>query len=500
MSIFTFSANAVDSLYIFNEDTSSIEVKRLSNHINSNEDEYWPIISADEKKLFFTRKIQQNNYPQEDFFISDYENGEWGEAYPFSSINTNENEGSLSISADGRFMVFTMCGRKDGYGSCDLYFSRKIGNKWTSPLNMGDVINTKAWETQPALSSDGQTLYFVSNREGGKGKMDIWMTKMLGIEKNGFMVWMPPINLNFNTVKNDMSPFIHTDNRSLYFSSDGYSGVGGLDFFVSFLQDDNNFSIPENLGQKFNTTEDEMGISINISGEKAYFSSGKEGIINRDIYLISLPNKLKPTKANYLKGKILNKQTLKPIFAELSLVNLSNKKDIQHYVSDPIFGDFLICYIDKEKYLLEVKADGYMYYALNINGEDSIVKKRHKNILLTPIAKGEKVILDNVYFDFDSYHLKQESFIELNKIVQFLIKNPYLKVLIAGHTDNIGSHEYNNQLSTQRAREVYNYLLNKNIKKNRLFYKGFGKSYPIENQDNEEAREKNRRTEIIITE
>lgn len=472
-------------------------LSKFSDSINTEAHEYWVTVTADDSTMIFNRLMNEGGYKQEDFYTSTRKkDGLWTKAKPITSLNTDGNEGAQAISADGRFMVFTACGREDGYGSCDLYYSIKIGDTWIKPRNMGAVINTKAWETQPSLSADGTELYFVSNKEGGKGKMDIWYSYLKGIDKEGVMIWDKPQNLSINTKESEMSPFIHHDNETLYFSSRGYGGFGGFDVFVSRIKD-KVFSTPVNLGKLVNTKSDEIGFIVNTAGTTAYFASDRKDF-NNDIYSLILPYQYRPKEVHYIKGKILDKKNKAPLLAYVLLQNLDKAEETYQTYTDWETGEYLICVGTEKQWALSVQADNHLFYSEHIDLRNNNKLHNIKNMKLSPLALGEKVSLRNIFFDTDKATLKPASELELQRLHQLLLKHPSLRLEIGGHTDSSGRKAYNQKLSENRALSVYNWLINKKVKKDRLTWKGYGDTLPVASNTTIEGKAKNRRTEMKV--
>lgn len=482
----------------------------LGDSINSKNDEYLPTLTADGQTLIITVRRPRDEFtihrtgPEEDFYISHRVNGVWRKAeFMEGPINTHGNEGAQSVSPDGKFFVFTACDRPDGLGSCDLYISKKTGNRWSIPLNMGHPVNSAKWESQPSISYDGRTIYFASNREGGKGGSDIWKTVLLPNGK-----WSAPINIGdtINTEKDEVSPFIHTDDQTLYFASNGHKTLGNKDIFLSRKNTNGRWDIPVNLGYPINTWREESCLIINNAGDTAYFASNQ--LNNRkdfDLYCFELYKAARPLTMNYLKGTVIDGKTKKKIQAQFELVDLANGITIVDYQSDPYTGEFLVCLPTNSSYALNVSKAGYLFYSENFSINDTLGlyskdKPYEKNIELKPIVAGEIVILKNIFFDFDKYEIKQESFIELNKLLDLLKKNAKLKIEIRGHTDNFGTDAYNQVLSENRAKAVYEFLTNKGIDATRLSYKGYGESQPVESNATAKGRAINRRIEFKVLE
>ena len=466
-------------------------------------DQYWPSLSVDEQTLVFTALIPKNpdnpaviGNRHEDFFVSDFRDGKWTKPENIGSPpNTSDNEGAQTISADAARMYFTACNRPDGKGGCDLYYSEKRNGLWTRPRNLGEPINTSAKETQPSISADGRTLYFVSTRSGGKGEQDIW-TSTLG--DNGH--WGKPVNLEeINTSGDESSPFIHLDNRTLYFASDGWPGMGQYDLFMTRKDSSGRWSTPENLGYPINSKYNEEGMIVNARGDRAYYSSDRGDGHIRNIFTFGLYPAARPHPVSYMKGKIYDAQHYNPLKALFELIDLSTADKVAEAYSDSVSGEFLVCIPSGKDYALNIKSKGYLFYSENFTMLDGTYREPYlKDIPLKRIQPGEKVILKNIFFDFASAELLNESKAELQQLVQFLRDNPDVKIQITGHTDNVGTQAYNLDLSQNRARSVANCLLNEGIAMTRVSYKGMGFSEPVADNNSEEGRAQNRRTELLI--
>ncbi|MDL2312530.1 OmpA family protein [Bacteroidales bacterium OttesenSCG-928-B11] len=474
--------------------------------VNSEHDEYLVTITADEMELIFTVRRPRDEktacafcLTEEDFYYCVKENGEWQPRQPMAyPINSNYNEGAESISPDGKYFFYTLCDADQGYGSCDLYWSRRIGNRWSRPRNLGEPVNTSLWESQPSMAPDGRTIYFSSNRSGGYGGFDIW--KCMMIEEG---VFSEPVNLGptINTEYDETAPFIHADGRTLYFVSDGLPGMGGKDIYYSFLKPDNSWEKPVNLGYPVNTPTDELNIFINASGTVAYIATDIEGGYGgMDLYSFELDEKFRPTPVTYMKGVIRDAETKEPLEASVELVDLATSQVVTSTTSDPATGEYLACIITGTNVLMNVSHPDYPFYSENFQLEKSYtnLEPYFKNISLQKAEVGSTFILRNIFFEFNKSDLRKESGVELDNLADYLTKNPTLHIEIGGHTDNQGGDEYNLKLSLERAKSVYNYLINKGIPESRLSYKGYGKNSPIATNDTEEGRAINRRTEFRI--
>ncbi len=495
----SFAENAVKSPVPF-------EPKNLGPNVNTRFEEYLPTLTADEQTLIVTVKMPDDtlrndwNNSSEDFYMSKKVDGQWQKRSNVGPpINTPANEGAQCISPDGQFLFYTLCNSPGGMGRCDIYFSMKEGKKWGIPKNVGPPINSKYWDSQPSLSSDGNTLYFVSNRPGGKGEKDIWASSLT---KDGY--WGTPVNLgdSINTAYSDMSPFIHPDNKTLYFASEGQPGMGRHDIFYARMKKDGNFGTPVNIGYPINTSGDEFSLIVNSKGNLAYFASAdrKEGFGNLDLYSFDLYEKARPTLVTYVKGKVFDSESKKLLDARLELIDLETSKVVADMYSNSITGEYLVCLPANKNYAFTASRNGYLFYSENFSlkenknqGEPYLI-----DIAMKPIKAGEKVVLKNIFFETGKYNLKDESKSELNKLGDFLNLNPKVKIEVSGHTDNVGDDKMNQTLSLNRAKSVYDYLLNNGIAAERLTYKGYGETQPVESNDTDKGRAANRRTEFKV--
>lgn len=466
----------------------------IGSEINTAADEYSPIATADEKTLIFTRQINGN----EDFYQSTKQTTQWQTAtYLSAQINTpTNNEGSQSISQDGKYLFFTGCNRPDGLGRCDIYISQKKGDEWGKPFDLSPPVNTSGWESQPSISADGRTLYFVSNRQGGYGGYDIWKSTLT---PKG---WGQPENLgpNINTAFNEQSPFIHADNNTLYFCSNGWPGMGNQDLFVTRLGDDGKWGKPENLGYPINSNGDETALTLTADGSAAYFASNNlKGFGGFDIYTFELPTKLRPHVVTYVKGTVSDAKTKQPLESAVEILNLQTTQPVYQDYSSADKGDFLATLTAGKNYGLNISKTGYLFYSENFSlvGYQSSTPF-NITVLLEPIEIGNKVILKNIFFDTNKFDIKPESKSELQKLIDFLLFNPTLRIEISGHTDNVGNDALNQTLSENRAKAVYDYLVANKMDAARLVFKGYGKTQPIAPNDTDDGRSKNRRTEFKI--
>jgi len=474
--------------------------------VNTEFDEYINAVTPDELYLYFTRKIprtaQTTNRSrefEEDFFRCEKPDTAWLNAVNLGPpINTRGNEGALTISPDGKYLFFAACDRPDGYGSCDLYRAERIGSRWSDPENLGPEVNSEQWDSQPAFSSDGRTLYFASKRKGGLGSSDIWKAELM---PDGS--WSVPVNLgdSVNSSVEEMAPFIHPDDRTLYFSSKGHPGLGGYDLFFSRKTPAGLWGRPVNLGYPINTHADEITLVVSAKGDLAYISSDIPGGKGRqDIYSFRLYKEAQPLLTTYFKGVVYDADTRQKLEARFELIDLSVPAIVARASSDPVTGGFLLVLPAEKNYALNVSKDGYLFYSgqFFLTGPNTRSEPFIKDVPLSPIRPGETVVLKNVFFDTDQYILKPESLAELERLLLLLEKNPNLKIEISGHTDNQGTADHNLELSRNRAGAVFEFLVSRGIDKDRLAYAGFGFMQPVDVNTTEQGRANNRRTEFKV--
>ena len=469
--------------------------RNMGKEINSAVSEYYPSLTIDGKTLIYTRRV--NNF-NEDFYMSEWNDGKWGISQSLSgNINTEQNEGAQTISQDGQLLIFTGCNFPDGFGNCDLYFSIRTRQGWSLPKNMGGLINTEFWESAPCLSPDKRDLYFASRVPGGMGGIDIYVSHR---QQNG--KWSEPENLGpeINTAGDESCPFIHADNQTLYFTSNGLQGYGGDDLFLTRKQNDGKWSIPENLAYPINTIENEGSLIIAADGKTAYYASDRDDSKGGlDIYTFEMREEVRPLKTLWVQGKVFDAKTSNGLPSAVELVDLSNGNLLSKVQTDED-GNYLVTLPLGKDYLFNVNRKGYLFYSGNFPFSQITFDSTYKiDIPLQPIELNANIVLKNIFFESNSFSLKTESTSELDILVQLLNENPTLKIQINGHTDNKGKEADNMALSNNRAKSVVAYLTSKGITSARLAFKGFGAERPIADNNTEEGRALNRRTELQVT-
>ncbi len=471
----------------------------LSAEINTKLPEYLPSVDAAQESIVFTRRINGN----EDLFISKkkYNDSMWITALPWP-LNTSQNEGAHTISANGKTIVFTRCNLPEGFGSCDLYISEYRKGGWSRPQNMGNAINSNAWESQPSLSADGRELYFASNRAGGYGGTDIWKSNL---NQN---TWSKPINLGntINTEWEESSPCIHADRKSLYFRSTGWPGYGSADLFLSRSDQSTKWGKPINLGFPINDHREQGAMIVTLDGYTAYYSdqtiSLQNQLLESNIIRFRLPSDKSAQSCIFIKGKVMDAKTTDPITPATVYFESNDGFIRTDSVLSDADGEFLLVLPTDRSYRIYATAIGYNFYSdrLLANGNSNI----SYNVLLSKAVVSDSnlfanpIILKNVLFKSGSFILEEESFSELQSVAGFLTDHSDLYAEIIGHTDNTGNPNENKQLSIERAKTVCQYIIQSGIEAHRINFTGYGDLQPIASNDKEEGRAQNRRVEIIL--
>lgn len=481
---------------------------KLPASINTSAREYGATESIDGEAILFIRR-----YSSSDELMVATKDGEDYIVRPgFAEFDEFAEIGTFSFSANGKFLVFTSCNNRNGFGGCDLYYSRIKNGEWISPRNMGPVINTPAWESQPSLSADGNALYFSSNRKDGQGGKDIWVS-VRGGEYNG---WTMPVNLgaNINTKDNEESPFIHADGYTLYFRSNGLPGMGDFDNYFSARKGDHlSWAKATNMGYPINTIGHDGGLTVSLDGERGYTSTDREFLENREtntnleVFTFPIPEYAKPILTTYLKVNVIDAITKQPIAAnKVELTDGENGDVLSRNEAED--GVYVTSLPTGKSYGLSVEMEGYIFQSryFDLIGNNTAVDPFVISVEMMPIPKAESpdivfdtpVVLNNIFFETGSAKLKEVSMVEINRLVVTLKKQPTLKIRILGHTDNVGDVNANKQLSEDRAKSVYDALATNGITLDRLSYLGLGETDPIDTNETDAGRQRNRRTEFIL--
>lgn len=477
----------------------------LDSNINTERPEYLPSMSADGRYLVYTTRQQARN---EDIMLSQRVDSSWLPGQPVAALNTPFNDSSPSIAANGKAMVFA---RNDRRNNFDLYYARRANDRWSEPERLPATVNSDAFDSQPSLSANGQELYFTSDRSGGQGQLDLWVSTR---DTSG--QWGKARNLGptVNTAFNEQAPFLHPDGQTLYFMSKGHPGMGNYDLFVARRQADGSWGTPTNLGYPINTRENEGAMIVSLDGQMAYFDSDKAGptgrereMGNADLFQFPLHPAAQPTPATYVQATVRDAETKRPLQANVRLTQLeSNQLQAEDQTDER--GQFLVVLPMGHNYALNVSKPGYLFHSEHFALSEYRDRTAPYELLIElrpiPVAskvdtsRSKPVVLRNVFFNTGSAELRPASKPELDRLAELLRETPGLRIRINGHTDNVGTAEDNQQLSQARAKAVYQYLVEQGIDDSRLAYKGFGESRPVASNETAEGRQRNRRTEFEV--
>jgi outer membrane protein OmpA-like peptidoglycan-associated protein len=511
-----------------------VKIDNVGGDINSQYPDYSPVIMADESEMIFTSRRPETtgggldpfmNEPFEDMYVAVRMNNKWGKARNMgTTVNTEGHDSNCGLSADGqKFLIY-----KDvNHG--DVFESVLTGTTWSTPEKLNKNINTDAHESSSSYTPDGNTIYFVSDKEGGLGGRDIYTsTKSLKGK------WGEAVNLGsiINTPEDEEGIFVHPDGKTIYFSSKGHQTMGGYDVFKSVYNDSlKTWSKPENIGYPINTTDEDVFFSVSASGKHAYYSSVRsDGFGDKDIFRITFfgpvksvilntednliashnePVKekvklsrieIKEAQLTLLKGFILDDKTNKPLDATIEIIDNERNEVIASFTSNSETGRYLVSMPAGKNYGISVKKENYLFHSENFDlALTSEYQEVKKDIKLKNIAVGQSIVLKNIFFDFNKSTLRKESENEIAQLTKLLIDIPTMKIEISGHTDSYGSDVYNKNLSHQRAKAVYDRLLQNGIKADRLTFMGYGEEKPIDTNETDEGRQMNRRTEFKVT-
>jgi outer membrane protein OmpA-like peptidoglycan-associated protein/tetratricopeptide (TPR) repeat protein len=532
------AAKSINECYVGKELSKKpirVFIDNLGKEVNSQNTDYGPVISADESVLLFTSRRPStvgggidpglNEYFEDIYSSYKQANGKWSTATNMGEpVNTEDHDANSGLSADGtKFLIYM--GKNNG----DLYESELLGDQWSKPEVMNKNINTdKYHESSACYSPDGNSVYFVSDKPDGLGSRDIWIS-----HKDEKGKWGKAENLGptINTKYGEEGVFIHPDGKTMYFSSQGHKGMGGYDIFKTIYNDSSKtWSTPENIGYPVNTPDDDVFFVVSASGRHGYYSSFKpNGFGEKDLYMITFlgvekqmimnnednliasqaaPVKetvvapvaeIKEAQLTILKGKITDALTQKPLDATIEIIDNQMNQVIATFTSNSITGKYLVSLPAGKNYGIAVKKEGYLFHSENFDiPATSAFQEVTKDVELKGIVVGSKIILKNIFFDFDKATLRPESTNELQRLTKLLIDVPTLKIEISGHTDSKGANDYNAKLSDNRSKAVVDYLIKAGIAANRLTYKGYGEDQPISTNDTEVGRQLNRRTEFKI--
>ncbi len=500
-------------------------------NVNTQYNDYTPVISADESVLMFTSRrvgttgdaIDEGlNEPMEDIYVSYKEGKNWSKAANLGApVNTINHDAVVCLSPDGQKLI-SFNGKKNGG---DLFISLLEGNKWTEPDNMGKAINTKGHEPSATFSFDGKIIYFVSDRDGGLGDHDIYVTNT-----NAKGKWESATNAGsiLNTEYNEDGVFMLPDGKTMFFSSKGHNSMGGYDIFKTTYEN-GAWTKPLNMGYPINTPNDDVFFQLAANGIHGYYSkAANDGLGGQDIYKLTLLGPEKQPlllnednllasvaapvsdfkaekiissgpKMTVLKGVIRDDKTKQPLEAQIELVDNTANELIATFKSNSTTGKYLVSLPFGKNYGIAVKKDGYLFHSENFDIPASAdYQEVEKNVDLKKVEVGQSIVLRNIFFDFDKATIRPESANELERLIKLLNENPTLKIELGSHTDSKGSDDYNQKLSQSRSQSVVSYLITKGIATDRLVAKGYGETVAVATNDTDDGRQQNRRTEFKI--
>lgn len=467
-------------------------VTDLGDTINRLELNYFPIPVAKDSTLMFTGKNDTKSPFDENLWFSKLNaQGRWSVPQMLPGrVNTSFNEGAVTARGDGKYLVFAACDRPEGKGSCDLYASVWTQRGWSEAFSLGDSLNTPQWETQPTLSSDGRLLLFVRAPERTKNNSTIFYSVL---REDGQWSRAKPLPGAVNTPFNDICPRLHADGNTLYFSSDGHVGMGGLDLFVSRRQPDGTWGTPLNMGYPLNSPQDDFGLAVSPDGKTGYI--GRGGLYeNRGIRLMGygLPEVVRPEPIQWFEATVVDAKTQKPIRASWRL-----EADALFVGTDYEGSSYSTGLLPNRSYSLQISAPGYSLVSDRWS-VTSVGAPIRKNYTLEPLEDQQRWVLQNVLFDTDSTRIKPLAFSELDAVARWMKTNPEVRLVLEGHTDNQGSAVHNRSLSQARAESVKKALVERGIASDRIAAKGYGPDRPAASNSTEEGRALNRRTEMLI--
>jgi outer membrane protein OmpA-like peptidoglycan-associated protein len=486
-------------------DTVVTELIPLGKEINSIYADFAPVISADGSTMMFTsrrpvtsKELKTGKSTFERVFTSvfDKEKQTWSAAVPLDEhINVRgRNNSAIALSQDGfRMLLF----RDDDKGNGDIYESSLKGDKWTEPVKLPEPVNTSYHESSAALMLDGKTMLLVSDRKGGLGGRDIWICSA---NKEGKWVDIRNAGAVINTETDEEGVFLHPDGKTLFFSSKGHGSAGGYDVYMSSYEN-GTFSTPINLGKPVNSMRHDVFFVLDASGKKGFIaSSSSGGLGEEDIYEIrfKLAEKRGP-KLTLLKGTIYDELTKLPVEADLEITDNTSSDIITRIKSNSQSGKYMASLPAGKNYGISVSAPGYLFQSVNAHIADTAdYNETEKNIGLQKLEIGTRIVLNNIFYDFDKSNLREESKGELERLITLLNENPSMKIELGSHTDGLGTDNYNNRLSQERAQSVVDFLTSRGINASRVTARGYGKSQPVATNETEEGRQLNRRTEFKI--
>ncbi len=482
---------------------TEIVKENLGTNINSAYREIAPVISPDGKSLYYTRWKHPENLGltknQDVWFSEIQKDGKWGLAKSVGEpINNTEHNAICAISPDGKTILLNNVYLKDGSMAKGVSMSTKTPTGWSFPKAL--VIKNfknKSDYAEYSFSANGRVLIMTGQFAETQGGKDVYVSFLQADN-----TWSEPKDLGkqINSADEESTPFIASDSKTLYFSTKGISGYGNNDIFLSRRLDDTwtNWSEPENLGSIINTPEWDGYFSISALTDFAYFASQENAIGEEDIFKLVVPESIRPDAVVQVTGGVYNKVDNKPISANINVQNLSNK-DTVCVMYDPLTGDYKMMLPTKQSYSITATKKGFMAVSEPLDfTKETNFKEVKRNIYLLPIEAGQKMILNSVFFEQSKAVIIDTSYPELDRIVKAMKENPTMEIMLEGHTDNQGDWNENLKLSKERVQEVQKYLSSKGVNIKRVQVQGYGSTRPVASNNSEEKRRMNRRVEVMI--
>lgn len=471
------------------------------------QDEYLASISPDNRYFYFIRKTMVSGksldkaYDSGVNFVEIFTRSTMSPNGSFDKdeemprpFNYKYNNGAATITADNRTMYFVICANNQ-VEYCDIWRTELKDGFWQPFVSAGSAINSDSWDSQPTVSYDGKTLIFASNRPGGYGGVDLYMCQK---KDNG--EWGPAVNLGpeINTPDNELTPFLHSDSQTLYFSSKGHKGLGGYDIFYAKKDESGKWTKPKNIGKPINTEGDDVSFFVSLDGKTGYYSSDKlNGPGGLDIYTFDLYETARPSEVIYVEGTVKNKEN--QVLAQQIEIKNTTTKEVTKIDINQEDGSYVAIVRADDDHILTIKEEGIAFTSKLITKEEMMAGKPEKVDLITDeIAVGQSYRLNDINFTTNSYELSEKAKRIIDEFSEFLETNPTIQFVIQGHTDDVGNDNDNLILSDNRAKAVYEYLTLLGIAENRMTYKGFGETKPVASNKTEQGRALNRRTEFLI--
>ncbi|MDP1799892.1 MAG: OmpA family protein [Bacteroidota bacterium] len=488
---------------------SGMVATKLTGGVNSQYPEMGPLVSPDGNTLYFSRYRDPGNVggkdDEEDIWYAEWDAkaNTWGGAKNIGAPLNNKFPNFInSISPDGNTILLGNAYSVDGSMRQGVSISHRTATGWSFPqtIQIEDDFNSSEFVAYYLSNSQKYLLMAKEIKKNTYGKLDIYVSTM-----KEDSTWTKPINLGqqVNSRGTESAPFLAADDRTLYYTSDGLTGYGGTDVYMTRRLDDTwtNWSIPENLGPKVNSSHDESFFTVSASGNKVYFTTESETAGDYDLYSLALVQTLKPTPVVLVKGKVINSKTNEPVSdVRIFFENLTDGKESGIAVSNPVTGEYAIVLPSGTSYGYLAEKKGFISVNSNIDlNKLPEYKEMTQDLYITPIEAGQSISINNIFFDFDKAELKKESNYELDRLVKLFKDYPSMTVEISGHTDNVGSKAYNDQLAYKRAEAVSKYLKTKlGVSEAQVTLKSFGETQPVASNETAKGRKLNRRVEFKV--